>query len=208
MKLTARQREILVYIEESFQDRGYAPTLTELMELTGIETKKGVAFHLDALEKKGYIKRTGEARGVKLISDDSGRYLRVPLIGYANAGEPLIDAKEEFHGELLVDKKLLDPRRPVFGIELRGDSMEKRVMNGVPMKSGNYAIVLKDGQISDGDAVLALINDAATVKSVKREKGMYVLYPESSNDIHKPIYIKDKGSFIGKVVTVLNNPTQ
>lgn len=209
-KLTKRQKQIydilLSYMEDS---EGVSPTLPELMELSGISTKKGVASHLSALERKGYIQRTGEARGIRLLLDDSGDLARIPLIGYANAGEPLIEAEDEFHGELMVERKFLRGRRKVFGVELRGDSMELRVVNGVPMSNGNFVIVVKESEVIDGDAVLAVINDSATVKSLKKDKGMFILYPESSNPIHKPIYIKnDSARIVGKVITVLSNPTK
>lgn len=210
MRLTKRQKEIYTQIQEYMEDSGgISPTLAELMETSGITTKKGVAFHLDALEKKGFIVRTGDARGIRLVSDSSGSYIKIPLLGYANAGEPLIKAEEEFHGELLVEKQLLTRKRKVFGVELRGDSMDKKSINGVLMENGNFVIISKESQVVDGDVVLVVINDGATVKTYKREDEMFVLYPESSNPIHKPIYMNpDSGQIVGKVITVLNNPTK
>ncbi len=188
---------------------GESPTLSELMIETGIKTKKGVASHLDALEKKGFIRRTGDARGIRLLLDETGDFLAIPLLGYANAGEPLIKAEEEFLGELMVDQKLIKRKRKVFGLELRGDSMDTKVMNGVPMDNGNFVIVSKESQVADGDVVLAIINEGATIKTYKKEGGILVLYPESSNPIHKPIYVdSSRGQIVGKVITVLNNPNK
>ena len=79
-------------------------------------------------------------------------------MGYANAGSPMIEAQEEFIGELTVDKKLLKRKRKVFGLEVRGDSMNRYQLNGVNMRSGNFAIIEKDTQIKPGEAVLAVIN--------------------------------------------------
>lgn len=206
--LTKRQNLILSVVEEYLRDNGESPTLPEIMAEVGITTKKGVAFHLDALEKKGYITRNGRARGIRLVSDRSGDFLRVQLLGYANAGEPLVDAKEEFVGELLVDKKLLHHKRSVFGVELRGDSMNQESLNGTFMENGNYILVAKDVDVSDGDIVVAMVNGGATVKTYHRDDKTVILAPNSSNTIHKPIYVKSKSDLIlGKVLTVLNNPS-
>jgi repressor LexA len=208
-KLTQRQKQVLELVNKHIKDFGYSPTLSELMDELDISTKKGVAFHLDALEKKGYLSRTGESRGIIISQSNLRGFLNIPLLGYANAGTPLALAKEEYIGELTVDEKIVKGRRKVFGLEIKGDSMDKKVLNGVPMFNGNYAIVAKDLEIEDGDVVLAVINDAATIKTYKKEGKNIVLYPESTNPVHRPIYIEDDGeSFInGKVLTVLSNPT-
>lgn len=205
--LTQRQRKLYNIIETYIRDNDSSPTLSELMEEMGISTKKGVAFHLDALERKGYITRTGGSRGIRLIKDMSGQFVPIAIIGYANAGEPLIDAQEEFIGEIMVEEKIIRPRRKVFGIELRGDSMNQRVMNGVKMDNGNYVIVAKDVAINDGDVVIATINGSATVKTYHRKGDMLILSPESDNPIHHPIYMSfDTDLILGKVITVLDNP--
>lgn len=210
IKLTKRQKQIYEHIVKYMKDfDGISPSLPDLMEITGITTKKGVASHLDCLERKGYIKRTGEARGIRILLDESGDFERVPLLGYANAGEPLIQVEEEYHGELLVHKRLLKSKRKVFGVELRGDSMNKRLMNGITMENSNFVIIVKEEDVKNGDVVLAEINGGATVKTYKKEGEICVLYPESNNPIHKPIYMQcDKGQIIGRVVTVLNNPNK
>lgn len=206
--LSKRQKVVLDLLKDSLKTNGYAPTLTEMMEVLGISTKKGVAFHLDALEKKGYIYRTGEARGISLVQGDSNMFISVPILGFANAGTPLVLAEEEHMGELSVDKNILKGKKKVFGLEIKGDSMDIKSMNGVNMQSGNYALVVRDAQVNNGDVVLAVLDGAATLKTFKREGDTVVLYPESSNPVHKPLYMKQgDDSFInGKVMTVLSNP--
>lgn len=206
--LSKRQAEVLSLLKDSITTEGYAPTLTELMEQLGVSTKRGVAFHLDALEKKGYIYRTGEARGISLIESESDSFISIPILGFANAGTPLVLAEEENIGELTVDKNILKGKKKVFGLEIKGDSMNRKKLNGITMDNGNFALIVKDAQINNGDVVLAVLDGAATIKTFRREGDTVVLYPESNNSVHKPIYIKaDDDSFInGKVMTVLSNP--
>jgi len=208
-KLTNRQKEVLDLVNKYIKAEGISPTLSEMMEELNISTKKGVAFHLDALEKKGYLTRTGGSRGI-IISDHSmPGFIRVPLLGFANAGTPLVLAEEDYSGELTVEESLLGGNKKVFGLEIKGDSMDRKVLNGISLQNGNYALVAKDTNISNGDVVLAVINNAATIKTFKKEGNTVVLYPESSNPVHTPIYMQadSENSFInGKVLTVLTNP--
>ena len=208
-KLTQRQKQVLDLVNRYLKQEGYAPTLTEMMGELDITTKKGVAFHLDALEKKGYISRTGESRGIIVRDQSMEGFIRIPLLGFANCGTPLALAQEDYRGEITIDEKLLKGNRKVFGVEMKGDSMDKKSINGVPLYSGNYALIAKNVPVVNGDVVLAMIDEAATIKTFKKDGQTVVLYPESSNPVHKPIYVKsDVGdSFInGKVMAVLSNP--
>ena len=112
LPLTKKQTEVLDLVKAYVDQHGYSPSLTEMMKILGLSTKRSVAFHLDALEKKGYITRTGQARGIRLAAKAVGSdFLTVPLLGFANAGAPMILAEEEDNGELTVDKKLLGGQR-------------------------------------------------------------------------------------------------
>ena len=155
--------------------------------------------------------RTSEPRGIHLIEDDEPVYeylIGIPVLGYANAGTPLVSAEEENLGIINIQKKLLKGRKNLFSVIIKGDSMDKRVLGGVTLQNGSYLIVQKDAEITDGDVVVAIIDNSATVKNFKRSKDMVVLYPESSNPRHKPIYLdKESESIInGKVIKVLENP--
>lgn len=206
-KLTKRQLQIYRIIEDYLNRYGYSPTLSEVMEETGITTKKGVAFHLDALEKKGVISRTGGARGIRLKSNSEGDFVRVPLLGFANAGEPLARPNEEFLGELYVDSNIIRSDSDIYTLELRGDSMDQMSIGEAFMLNGNYILVQKTSAMKDGDVVVAMINDGVTVKILTTHDKTIVLRPCSSNPIHKPIYMhEDTDCFLGKVVAVLHNP--
>lgn len=207
--LTKRQSEVLDALKQFKDADGITPTISELAEHFGFSSRRSVTFHLEALERKGFIHRTGEARGINIVgSTEEDAFMMVPLLGVANAGQPLALAEEDYQGELTVDKKILQGRRKVFGLELKGDSMDNTVINGVPMANGNYVIVAKQDEVQDGDIVVAVINDGATVKKYKRDEHNIVLYPNSKNPVHKPIYVDGaQDSFIaGKVLTVLHNP--
>jgi repressor LexA len=209
MKLTQKQEKVISFIKDNMSQSGKAPSLTELMQYMNISTKRGVVNHLNALEKKGALTRTSESRGIKLTEDIfADNIVKVNILGYANAGSPLIYTQDEQIGVLRVNKTLLPISKDIFAVEIKGDSMNKKVINGVEMDNGNFAIVSKNQPIVDGDAVLAIIDDCATIKTIKKDKQMIVLYPESTNSMHKPIYLPmfEKNSIYGKVIAVLSNP--
>lgn len=210
--LTQKQELVLKIIRKCFLENGYAPSLAELQQSLRITTKRGVVNHLIALEKKGYIIRTGEPRGIHIVDDDEevvyDYLVGVPILGYANAGTPLVTAEEESLGVLKIDRRIIGRKRDLFSLIVKGDSMDLADIEGKKILDGSYLIVQKDTDIDDGDVVVAVIEGSATVKRVKKEKDMVILYPDSSNPINQPIYLdKDSDSmFNGKVIKVLENP--
>lgn len=216
-KLTNRQEEILSLIRDFFLENGYAPSLGELQSKLGFSSKRGVVNHLSALENKGYIIRTSEPRSIQLLdgNDDANleyEYLiAIPIFGYANAGTPLVMAEEEALGILKIDRNLIGrkSKENLFGLIVKGDSMNERVLDGIKIEEGNYLIVDKDAKVEEGDAVVAIIDSSATVKNISlKTEDVVVLYPESDNPTHQPIYIDSDSNFMinGKVIKVLDNP--
>lgn len=211
--LTKKQELVLKIIRTCYLENGYAPSLTELQESLNISTKRGVVNHLIALEKKGYIFRTSEPRGIHVIGDDDevvyDYLVGIPVLGYANAGTPLVSSEEENLGVLKVDRSIVGKKDNLFSLIIKGDSMDRANINGKSIKEGNYVIVQKNSDILDGDIVVAIIENSATVKKFKKEKDMIVLYPQSSNPQNQPIYLdKNTESIInGKVIKVLENPS-
>ncbi|MDD2270092.1 MAG: transcriptional repressor LexA, partial [Candidatus Dojkabacteria bacterium] len=173
-KLTNRQEEILSLIRDFFLENGYAPSLGELQSKLGFSSKRGVVNHLSALENKGYIIRTSEPRSIQLLdgNDDANleyEYLiGIPIFGYANAGTPLVMAEEEALGILKIDRNLIGrkSKENLFGLIVKGDSMNERVLDGIKIEEGNYLIVDKDAKVEEGDAVVAIIDSSATVKNI------------------------------------------
>jgi repressor LexA len=216
-KLTERQEKVLTLIRDFFLENGQAPSLGELQKKLGFSSKRGVVNHLIALENKGYIIRTSEPRGIQLLdenSDDNLDYeylIGIPILGYANAGTPLVAAEQEALGVLKVDKNIIDKKskKDLFGLIVKGDSMNNRDFDGINIEEGKYLIVDKSAEVQEGDAVVAIIDNGATVKNISlKTKDMVVLYPESDNPKHQPIYIDSDSDFMinGKVVKVLDNP--
>lgn len=210
--LTKKQEKVLMMIRRCYLENGYAPSLGELQELLGISSKRGVVNHLIALEKKGYILRTGEPRGIHIVEEDDeivyDYLIGVPILGYANAGTPLASAQEESLGVLKIDQSLLGKKGDLFGLIVKGDSMDLASVDGKNIEEGNYLVVQKDADVNDGDIVVAVIDNSATVKRFKKGKDMVTLYPDSSNPVNQPIFINSDSDFLinGKVVKVLERP--
>lgn len=211
--LTKKQEKVLRIIRRYYLENGYAPSLGELQEFLGISTKRGVVNHLIALEKKGYIIRTGDPRGIHIVDNDEeivyDYLIGVPILGYANAGTPLVSAEEENLGHIKIDPKLVNKKNDLFALIVKGDSMDLAEVEGKNIDEGSYLIVQKGAEIKDGDVVVAIIDNSATVKRFKKGDGMITLYPESTNPLNQPIFL-DKDTdvmFNGKVIKVLENPT-
>jgi len=211
--LTQKQEDVLRIIKRCYLENGYAPSLNELKDELGITTKRGVIVHLDALEKKGYIFRTSKPRGIHMVEDDDqivyDYLVGVPILGYANAGIPMVAAEEENLGILKIDRNMLRKKKNLFSLIIKGDSMDLAKIDGETLDDGRYIVVQKDAEFEDGDIVVAIIDNCATVKRFKRAKNMIILYPDSSNPLNQPIYIdrNTEGLINGKVIKVLENPT-
>ncbi len=209
--ITEKQDKVLTFIRDYFLEKGVAPSLSELQEQLGVSTKRGVVTHLVALEKKGFIIRTGGARGIQLQDEENYEYLiGIPVLGYANAGTPLATAEEDYIGTLRVDSNLLKKKSELFSLIVKGESMNKHVLNNVSLANGNYAIVDKQSEVSDGDAIVAIIDNSATIKIFKRENDVIILYPNSYNKTYQPIYLDPSRENIvsGKVIMAFQNPTR
>jgi repressor LexA len=120
-------------------------------------------------------------------------------------------AEEEALGILKIDRNLIGrkSKENLFGLIVKGDSMNERVLDGIKIEEGNYLIVDKDAKVEEGDAVVAIIDSSATVKNISlKTEDVVVLYPESDNPTHQPIYIDSDSNFMinGKVIKVLDNP--
>ena len=210
--LTQKQEEVLRIIKDCYLENGYAPSLNELKEKLGISTKRGVVAHLIALEKKGFIFRTGQPRGIHMIENDDqivyDYLVGVPILGYANAGIPMVVAEEENLGVLKIDRNMLGKKKNLFSLIIKGDSMDLAKIDGETLGDSKYIVVQKDAEFEDGDIVVAIIDNCATVKRFKRAKNMIILYPDSSNPLNQPIYIdrNTEGLINGKVIKVLENP--
>lgn len=201
-QLTKRQSTVLDTIRSMIKERGYPPTIRELGKQLGIKSLRGVTTHLDAIAKKGFLKRESRARSISLMDlmEPFERALRVPIVGRIRAGEPVL-AQEQVEGHVVVDGGWLGTSpsadTPHFALKVRGDSM---INAGII--EGDYVIVRQQPSADSGDIVVALLGEDATVKRFIKESDAIRLQPE--HPTMEPIRITADSplSILGKVVAV------
>jgi len=190
--LTARQKQILDYIHNFFRERGYPPSVREICAATNLKSTATVHGYLVQLEKKGYIKRDPQKpRAIEIMNVIANKDLiDVPLIGKVTAGEPIL-AQENIESVFSLPKEML-PDAEVFMLSVKGDSM---INAGI--FSGDYVLVQSTNTAENGDIVVALLDDEATIKRFYKETDYIRLQPE--NPSMAPIIVKDL-KILGKVV--------
>lgn len=202
-QLTARQQQILDYILETVNDRGYPPAVREIGDAVGLSSPSTVHSHLSALVKAGYIRRDpSKPRAIEVIDHgDSATSLQrapvrdVPLVGRIAAGSPLL--AEEDIDEIYPLPTELVGNDPVFMLRVRGDSMvDAGILND------DYVVVKRQPDAPDGRIIAALIEgEEATVKRLQRMDGRVVL--KSENPHYPPMVFTDGVEILGVVVAVL-----
>ena len=192
--LTIRQQKVLDFIINYIRETGYPPTVREIGNTFGISSK-GAYDHLRAIEKKGYIKRDpSKPRAIELMDfvqrKVSGPVIDIPILGKVAAGEPLL-ATQNIEGTISLSSDLINAEDP-FALRIKGDSMI-----GAGILEGDYVIVKQQKSAEQGDIVVALIGEDATVKRFYKSDDHIRLQPE--NPSIKPIIVKDV-TILGKVV--------
>jgi len=192
--LTPRQREVLEFLKEYISERGYPPTLREVARELGIKWTKGIEKHLQALEKKGYIKRFPGARSIEILGFSRGR--SIPVVGSIAGGKPIL-AEENVERTLTLDEDLAAGEEAFF-LKVEGESM-----NQAGILDGDYVLVRPQPTAEKGEIVAALIGDEATVKYFFPEKNRVVLRPASPD--FDPLVLDENDEFkiLGKVTVVL-----
>lgn len=187
--LTERQRRVFDFLVEFLQERGYPPTLSEIAVELGL-SRVGVMKHLITLERKGYIRRSSRARDIELIG--LPRSMGVPVLGRVPAGEPLL-AVENIEGVMAIDSTIARGEN-LFLLKVKGDSMiEAGILDG------DFVLVRPQSTAEDGEIVVALIEDEATVKRFFREPNGIRLQPE--NPALSPIIVRNENvRIVGKVI--------
>lgn len=184
--LTVRQREVLAFINTYLDQHPYPPSIRELSEYFTISIRAGYD-HLKALEKKGFIRTSdGRSRTLEVLDDGvqgrRDRLVRVPLLGRIAAGVPIL-AEENIDGTVGVSGKLLDAAT-CFALRVQGDSM-----CDVGILDGDIAIVRRQEHADNGDIVVAMIEEAATLKRFFRESNRIRLQAE--NAAYPPIFTRN-----------------
>lgn len=196
-KISSKQQEILDYIKDEILKRGYPPAVREICEAVNLRSTSSVHSHLETLEKNGYIRRDPTKPRAIEICDDSFQMMRteivsLPVIGQVAAGAPIL-AEENIESYFPVPAELV-PNGESFILNVKGDSM---INAGI--LSGDRIFVNACSTASNGDMVVALIDDSATVKTFYKEEGHIRLQPE--NDTMDPIIVDDC-QILGKVFGV------
>ena len=197
-KLTARQREVLSFLNQFLEERGYPPTVREIALHFGLKGPRSPKKRLDALEEKGYIRRRpGKSRAIEVIKASPSRsYRLVPLVGKVRAGGPSL-ALEDFEGNIALDRSLARGDGTFF-LRVKGDSMV-----GDHIKNGDLALVRPQSLVDNGGIFVVLIDDEATLKRVYREGDALRLQPSNPN--MKPIIVgmgEGRVTIVGKVVGI------
>ena len=192
-KITAKQEEILEYIKETILKKGYPPAVREICEAVHLKSTSSVHSHLSTLEEKGFIRRDPTKPRTIEILDDTFNFNRremtnVPVVGAVAAGQPLL-AEQNIEDYFPIPVELL-PNADTFMLRVKGDS-------NAGILDGDQIIVEQTPSAQNGDIVVALLEDSATVKRFYREDGHYRLQPE--NDYMDPIIV-DHVDIQGKVI--------
>ena len=186
-KITDKQREILEYIKAEILNRGYPPAVREICEAVKLKSTSSVHAHLETLEKNGYIRRDPtKPRAIEIVDENFNlprrEMVNVPIVGKVAAGEPIL-AVENIENYFPIPAEFM-PNEPTFILQVQGESM---INAGI--LDGDYVLVQQQPTANDGDMVVALVDDSATVKTFYKENGYYRLQPE--NDFMDPIIVSE-----------------
>ena len=196
-ELTKRQQQVFDFIEDKIEEWGYPPTIREIGEHLGIRSTNGVADHLKALKRKGYLQQRGqksrtliptapassktEAKAVSVLVPKNNGTIAIPLLGRVAAGEPIL-AEEQAEGSVMVDSFLVGDGKKLFALKVVGESM---IDDGI--HDGDYIFVQKRSQAEPGQIVVVVIDNEATVKRYFPEGDRIRLQP--ANETMEPIYV-------------------
>ena len=194
-QLSDKQQQILEFIKRRILDKGYPPAVREICEAVNLRSTSSVHSHLETLERKGYINRDPtQPRAIEITDDDFNlarrEIINIPVVGTVTAGEPILAVENIEEYFPMLPNHISN--KNTFMLHVRGESM---INAGI--FDGDMVIVEQQPTADNGDIVVAMIEDSATVKRFYKEDGYYRLQPE--NDTMDPIIVSEV-SIIGKVV--------
>lgn len=196
-KISKKQLEILEYIKSEILRIGYPPAVREICEAVNLKSTSSVHSHLETLEKNGYIRRDPtKPRAIEIIDDTFNltrrEMVNVPIVGQVAAGEPIL-VEQNITNYFPIPIEFM-PNNETFLLTVKGESM---INAGI--LDGDMVLVESTSVASNGEMVVALVDDSATVKTFYKEEGIYRLQPE--NDTMEPIIVSEV-EILGKVIGV------
>ena len=199
--VTNKELEAIREIRNSLMHVGRVPSMRELMASLGYRSPRSASFIVDKLIKKGVLRRkdNGNLQFLKSLGDDTTRAetLDDPLVGMVACGAPML-AKENVQAKIPISTKLAKPPHHYFLLKAKGDSMDQKGID-----DGDLVLVRQQTTAKDGDTVVALIDDEATIKEFRIGCETFVLKPRSKNKQHQPIVLTKDFQVQGVVVTTV-----
>jgi len=199
-ELTATQEKVFNFLKDYLLEKGFPPTLREIASHFGLRGPKAPQKTLTILERKGYIRKVpGVSRAIEILDYPQfslTHILSVPIVGKVKAGEPIL-AVENIEGYINLDRSLISSR-DVFLLRVVGDSMID-----AHIQDGDFALVKPQPHVENGEIVVALIEDEATIKRIFQKRDLIRLEP--ANPKMEPIVVKKgekKVTIVGKVVGI------
>ena len=197
-KISKKQSEILEYIKSQILNKGYPPSVRDICSAVNLKSTSSVHAHLESLEKNGYIRRDPtKPRTIEIIDDNFNltrrEMVNVPVLGQVAAGEPIL-AVDNITGYFPIPSEFM-PNEETFILTVKGDSMIN-----IGIYNGDQIVVEKCNTAENGEIIVALLDDSATVKRFYKENGHIRLQPE--NDFMDPIIVDDC-MILGKVIGLM-----
>lgn len=202
--LTLKESEALKYIRNSFIHFGRTPSIRDLTAFLGYKSPRSGALIVDSLISKGFLKKKPDGE-LQLLRDldfngiNHERTVNIPLVGRVACGLPIF-AEENVEAMIPVSTKLAHPGSRYFFLRVVGDSM-----NEAGIDDGDFVLVRQQSSAENGDVVVALIDDEATIKEFHKKKNAVILKPKSSNKKHQPIILTNNFEIQGVVVKAISN---
>ncbi len=197
-RITAKQQEILDYIKSEILNRGFPPSVRQICDAVNLKSTSSVHAHLETLEKNGFIRRdAAHSRAIEIVDDmfnlSRREVVNVPMVGSVAAGQPLL-AVENIENYFPIPSEFM-PNEQTFMLRVKGESM---INAGI--LDGDLILVRQQQTARNGEMVVALVDDSATVKTFYKENGYFRLQPE--NDTMDPILVHGELRILGKVIGV------
>lgn len=204
--LSPKQIEAIKHIRNSIVHFGRAPSIRELMKSLDSNSVRAVQEILMVLQQKGIIQKFDDGRYKLILNPDLGpsraQTVDVPIVGVVACGTPAL-AEQNIEGYIPISTSLAEPGSKYFLLRAKGDSMDEAGIN-----DGDLVLVKQQAFAQEGDRVVALIDDEATVKEIHKTADVVILKPKSSNKSHKPIILEGEFKIQGIVVTVISGLEQ